>query len=605
MSSLPGRPGWRVVLALLLLLGAGATAAAEREPPGPAPVAPRLARELARAQGPVSFLVILAEQPDPVGYLAQRGLSRSHPRIRAQALYTYLTAFAARRQAALRAWLDAQGVPYRAFYVVNALEVTGDAGLVAALRRRPEVGRLVANPRVALQPPTPTASRTAVLPDIPYGIRYTRAPQVWLQGYRGQGIVVASQDTGVDWEHPALKPHYRGWDPQTQTVDHRYNWYDAWGTAGRPARCDPDPQVPCDDNGHGTHTVGTMVGSDPGSPTGNQVGMAPEARWIGCRNMNRGVGTPASYMACFQFFLAPHPQGGDPFTEGDPARAPHVINNSWYCPPEEGCDYDTLRQAVQTMDAAGILVVGSGGNNGPECASIRYPIGAYPEVFSVAAHNATGQIAYFSSRGPVTVDGSGRRKPDLSAPGVDVVSTLPGGQFGAASGTSMAAPHVAGAAALLWSAAPHLVGQLDETRRLLAGSATPVLDGQCEPDGEARSPNNVYGYGRLDVAAAVAMARAPAQLTVQVVMPDGRPAADVPVHIMEIRTGALDRAVTGADGRTVFAPVYAGTYRIWVDRFGVDAQETVSLALGEQAEITLVQSYTLLLFPVYGPGALP
>ncbi len=600
MSSVRGRQRWRVLLALLLLLGTGT--AAEGEPPGPAPVAPRLAADLARTQGPVSFLVILAEQPDPVGYLAQKGLSRGHPRVRAQALYAYLTAFAARRQASLRAWLDAQGVPYRAFYLVNALEVTGDAALVAALRRRPEVGRLAANPRIRAQTPTPEASRTAVLPDIPYGIRYTRAPQVWLQGYRGQGIVVASQDTGVDWEHPALKPHYRGWDPETQTVDHRYNWYDAWGSVGRPARCDPDPQVPCDDNGHGTHTVGTMVGYDPTSPTGNQVGMAPEARWIGCRNMDRGVGTPASYMACFQFFLAPHPQDGDPFTDGDPSRAPHVINNSWYCPPDEGCDYETLRQAVQTVDAAGILVVGSGGNNGPECASIRYPIGAYPEVFSVAAHNATGQVAYFSSRGPVTVNGSHRRKPDLSAPGVDVVSTLPGGRFGSASGTSMAAPHVAGAVALLWSAAPHLVGRLDETRRLLEGNATPVLDDQCEPDGEARSPNNVYGYGRLDVAAAVAVALAPARLTVQVTMPDGRPAAHVPVQVVDTRTGTPERALTGPDGRAVFAQVYAGTYRVRVDRFGVAAQETVSLALGEQAEITLVQPYTLLLFPVYGSG---
>ena len=195
----------------------------------------------------------------------------------------------------LRAWLDKRGIAYRSFYIVNAIEVQGDASLALALRARADVGRLAANPTVALSVVDELApaklNTTNPPPDPPYGIRYANAPVVWGLGYTGQGIVVASQDTGVDWTHPALHDQYRGWITATQTVTHPYNWYDYWGTANR-QNCDPNPQVPCDDNSHGTHTVGTMLGEDPRN--GQIIGMAPDAQWIGCRNMNGGDGTPAS-----------------------------------------------------------------------------------------------------------------------------------------------------------------------------------------------------------------------------------------------------------------------------------------------------------------------
>ncbi len=157
---------------------------------------------------------------------------------------------------------------------------------------------------------------------------------MWALGYEGQGIILASQDTGVQWDHPALIGHYRGWDAGTSTASHAYNWLDAFPTdPNRPGTCSPDLQVPCDDYGHGTHTVGTMVGEAPVDTGGyDRVGMAPQAQWIGCRNMDNGDGTPASYTACFEFFLAPYPQGGNPATEGNPALAPNIINNSWTCP---------------------------------------------------------------------------------------------------------------------------------------------------------------------------------------------------------------------------------------------------------------------------------
>jgi subtilisin family serine protease len=492
-------------------------------------------------------------------------------------LYQYLTDFARRSQTPLWQWLDAQGVEYRPFYIVNAIEVMGDAELIAALRQRPEVARLAANPRVAIPEPEREAD---VLPRgqqavaAPYGILYTNAPQVWELGYRGQGVVIASQDTGVDWTHPALQSKYRGWDSATLTATHEYNWFDAWGMEGR-AGCDPDPQIPCDDNGHGTHTVGTLLGSDDDDPNTPVIGMAPDAEWIGCRNMNRGNGTPASYTACFQFFLAPYPQNGDPFTDGEPAKAPDLINNSWYCPPEEGCDLESLRQVVQTVQAAGQLIVVSAGNHGPSCASIKYPISAYVEVFSVGAHSSEGVVANFSSRGPVVVDGSGQIKPEISAPGVSVLSSRVGGGYMTLSGTSMASPHVAGAVALLWSAAPHLKGQLDETEQILVKSATPVLDTSIIHwfyDDEERlvcisgskSPNYTYGYGRLDAAAAVDMALHPASLQVTL-SASSAPTVTAQVILTDTLTGFTYSGETDTEGEFMLPRLYAGTYELRVD----------------------------------------
>ena len=586
------------LLTLLWWIGGLSALAQEDLPNAPvhlAAISPTLEQELAESNTPVSFLIILSEQPDPEGYLSRLGLRAASRTAKGEAIYRYLSGFARSQQLPLRAWLDKRGIDYRSFYIVNAIEVKGDESLALALRARADVGRLAGNPAVALsvvERLTPVNADTAnPPPDPPYGIRHANAPVVWGLGYTGQGIVVASQDTGVDWTHPALRDQYRGWITTTQTVTHPYNWFDYWGTANR-GNCDPDPQVPCDDFGHGTHTVGTMLGEDPRN--GQIIGMAPDAQWIGCRNMRGGDGTPASYMACFEFFLAPFPQGGNPQTDGDPSKAPHIINNSWYCPPSEGCDLESLHQVVRTVRAAGQLIVVSGGNEGPGCSSAKFPITIYPEVFSVGAHNGAGNITGFSSRGPVTVDGSGRLKPQISAAGDSVMSTVPGGGYGNSSGTSMASPHVAGAAALLWSAAPALIGQLDETEQILMKSATPVLHNGCGEGPQPVSPNNTYGYGRLNVAAAVGLALHPGVITTTVKGVLG-PLAGITVTLTDNQTQAQRSGLTDSAGQVTFQRVSSGTYRITATGGGLSEEVAVIVRADEAklVEFTLTKLYYL------------
>ena len=499
-------------------------------------------------------------------------------------MYRSLTQRALRSQAPIRAWLDENGIPYRAFYIVNMIEVQGDAELAQALRDLPGVNRLAANPQVPGQPTIPTQPAPTWLEPLPvegaqsanssdaglYGLSYTHAPEVWNLGYTGQGIVVASQDTGVQWDHPAIIDRYRGWNAATSQASHPYNWFDAWGTPDPSDRCGPNHQIPCDDNGHGTHTVGAMLGdatydaSDHKLNPHTIIGMAPGAQWIGCRNMRNDYGTPASYAACFEFMLAPYPLDGDPFTDGRPELAPHIINNSWSCPPTEDCDSESLRQVVETVRAAGQLVVASAGNYGPSCTSVQYPIAIHDAVFSIGAHGSSGQIASFSSRGPVTADGSNRLKPDISAPGVDVLSASAGNSYTRSSGTSMSSPHVAGAAALLWSAAPDLIGNVDLTEQVLIKSATPVLDNQCLPGSAPASPNPTYGYGRLDVLAAVTMARTPWEVVVRVTDHNGMPQVDTRVVVIDELTKYRSVTMTNGNGVARLKPVYNGSYTLRV-----------------------------------------
>lgn len=401
-----------------------------------------------------------------------------------------------RQQQSLRKALSARGVAHRGFWVANVVQARVDAATLDWLAARSDVRIIVEDAAFKAAPVQREPSMPKTLAAIEWGVTRVRAPEVWALGHVGSGVVIAGQDSGYDWDHPALRDAYRGWNGSSAQHDH--HWHDAIN-GGAVNACGFSSPEPCDDNNHGTHTMGTMVGDDGGA---NQVGVAPGARWIGCRNMNQGNGTVATYLDCFEWFLAPtNLAGGDP----QPALAPHIINNSWACPPSEGCiSPAALDEAIANVHAAGIFQVASAGNAGSACGSVVDPPAIHPLMFSVGATTSTDVIAGYSSRGPVTIDGSGRLKPDATAPGSSVRSSVRGGAYAALSGTSMASPHVAGVAALMMGANPALKGDPDRVAELLRTHAIGTTSTQdCGAFPGALVPNAVFGHGRIDAFAAV------------------------------------------------------------------------------------------------------
>ncbi len=410
---------------------------------------------------------------------------------RLQFVYHTLTEHANTTQADLRASLDRLGVSYQPYYLVNALEVNGGPFVRAYLMTRSDVAQVLDSPHLR---PLPAALAVDTGPiesepsTPPWNIAAIGADQVWNDLHvTGKGIVIGQSDSGVDGSHPALAAGYRGQNGQND-----YNWLDPWtGT-----------KAPTDFGGHGTHTLGTVLGR-------GGIGVAPDAQWFACVNLQRNLGDPPLYLDCMQFMLAPFPQGGNPLKDGNPTLAAHVLNNSWGCPEIEGCDAEALMPATRALRDAGIFVVASAGNSGPACSTVTDPIAIYAAAFSVGAVDEQGNVVDFSSRGPVTVDGSGRPKPDIAAPGDNVISSLPGNTYGPESGTSMAGPHVAGVVALMWSANPKLIGDIARTEQILRQTAQ-AYHGTQQPGcfSETNGVSNAYGYGIVDAYAAVQAALA-------------------------------------------------------------------------------------------------
>jgi len=530
MASLEGldvRTG-RAVVGLCLLVGLALVVPnlpALARLAGPAAVDPRVLTDTAGGKS-TSVVVFMADQAN---VQSARGLRNRIERGRA--VERALTQHAAQSQQAITHWLTARDVPFHSFWVANMLVLDADRDLVDLLAARPDVARIDANtPSRGIEDPTIShidlslAATASVEP----GVANVRAPDVWNLGDTGSGIVIGDADTGVRWTHTYIKHAYRGWNGSS--ADHNYNWHDAIHSGG--GVCGANTQAPCDDNGHGTHTVGTLVGDDGGT---NKTGVAPGAKWIGCRNMNQGVGKPSTYAECFQFFLAPTDLAGH---NPNPDLRPDIVSNSWACPPTEGCNTGAeLETIVNNLGAAGIFVVAAAGNYGPTCSTVEYPAGMYAGAFTVGAIDPSNNfLAGFSSRGPALYYTPALRKPNLSAPGVDVRSAWRTSDtaYAWSDGTSMATPHVAGVVALLWSARPELVGDTDATRAILEGSANPaVAVDPPERCGDLNSwdvPNNSFGFGRVDALAALnEPAPTPAPTPTATVTPTPTPAAGATV----------------------------------------------------------------------------
>jgi subtilisin family serine protease len=511
-------------------------------------IAPQVLADTADGKS-ASVVILLADQAD-----VSAAYEMKDQNARGWFVYNTLTQHAARTQVGLQQLLESRGVAYQSLWVANMLVATADRSLVELLAARSDVARIDSNrPTRWIEEPAVekfgVAPRNANAPDtVEWGVLNVNAPAVWALGFTGQGMVVGNEDTGMRWTHNALKPKYRGWNGSS--ADHNFNWHDSIHSGG--GSCGPNTVAPCDDNGHGTHTTGTTVGDDG---AGNQVGVAPGAKWIGCRNMDQGNGTPATYTECFQFFIAPTDLAGN---NANPALRPHVINNSWSCPASEGCvTRAELETIINNTEASGIFVEVSAGNSGPGCSTVVDPPAIYSASFSTGAIDISNVLASFSSRGPSTFYTPNLLKPNISAPGVNVRSSTLSSDtsYGNLSGTSMAGPHVSGVVALLWSARPPLVRNIAATKAILQSTANPAVTVSpaqtCGGTTSAQIPNNSFGYGRVDALAAVNAipTAAPASISGRITTADGQPLAGVTI---QMSGGGSRKSITDSNGNYRF-----------------------------------------------------
>jgi hypothetical protein len=360
-------------------------------------------------------------------------------------------------------------IEYHPYYIVNAVAVKADGAAFDQLAGRADVAYIETMGTSRIPDPLPGAAEGVLA--VEWGVLRIGADRVWSDfGVRGEGVVVANIDTGVKFDHAALVSQYRG----TLEGTHDYNWFDPNGAA-----------APFDNNGHGTHTMGSMVGSDG---SGNQVGVAPEAQWIAAKGCASNYCSDTDLLDSAEWILAPYPIGASA-EEGDPTRRPHIVNNSW----GGGGGNLWYQASVQAWRAAGIFPAFSAGNSGPGSGTVGSP-GDYAESFASGATDSGDTIASFSSRGPSSL--TDETKPDVSSPGVNVRSAWNDGGYRAISGTSMASPHTAGCAALILSTSPDL--GIETVEDLLTGTAV---------DLGSSGPDFTYGHGRIDCYEAVTEAR--------------------------------------------------------------------------------------------------
>ncbi|TMW69617.1 hypothetical protein Poli38472_001773 [Pythium oligandrum] len=335
------------------------------------------------------------------------------------------------------------------YWISNQIFVEGaTASFLERLSALPSVGEIREEevykvPEVFAAPMNSTATNE-------WGVEKIQAPAVWATGNTGKGVIVGQIDTGVRGTHEAVKGNFRG----------AYGWFD-------PEAKKPEPY---DNNGHGSHTMGTIAGI-------NGIGVAPGATWMACKGLS---------------------------------KAPHLVSNSW----GGGQGSSTYKAAIDTWHAAGIIPIFANGNNGRLGCNTANSPGDLASVIAVGATDSTDTLGDFSSKGPTV---GGIMKPEISAPGVDVRSSWNTGdsEYNFVSGASMATPHVSGAVALLLAAKPGL--KFDQVREALiknVDTESLLPSGfSCGTTKDGVFPNNMYGYGRLNINKAIGSTPVPTPTT--------------------------------------------------------------------------------------------
>ncbi|MFI0242300.1 S8 family serine peptidase [Streptomyces sp. NPDC016845] len=542
-----------------------------------------LLRSAVSKGGDATFFVVLKDQANLSGAKKQK----THAK-KATAAYKELRTHAKSSQRSLTSFLDKEKIGHKDYWIANTVQVTGDQDLVNQLATRSDVKSVIKARKFKLDDSETsdaevTGSRTTPATtessadggDAPeWGVSDIKADQVWDRYEdRGEGIVVANIDSGVQYDHPDLVQQYRG-NNGDGTFTNDYNFHDTFGAC-------PSDGTPCDDNGHGTHTMGTMVAK-------NGIGVAPNAKWMAAKACDSaGYCYQENLLEAGQWILAPTDHNG---RNPRPDLAPDIVNNSW---GNTGGTDPFYQDILAAWHSAGIFEAFAAGNSGDgtTCATTDPP-GAQADSYGVGAYDASGEIAGFSGFGPSRVDGSA--EPDITAPGVDIESTWPGSSYNTEQGTSMATPHVAGAVALLWSATPALIGNIDETHKLLDEGAIDVDDTHC---GGTAGANNVWGEGKLDILASVEAAPHTAATVTGKVTDKATGAA---LNNFTVRAtdaaGSVRTVTTAADG-SYRLPLAPGTYSFASGGYGYATGSATGVTLAAQQ--TFTQDFALRAVPAH------
>ncbi|KAL3670704.1 hypothetical protein V7S43_003892 [Phytophthora oleae] len=392
-----------------------------------------------------------------------------------QNIVTALQQHAQQSQGPILQLLAAAGITFKSNWITNTIEILDcPVELLKQILTLTLVKQVIFDLIIDLDPIQTAADSTSNTAAAGWGASKIQATNVWSTGITGQNVIVGTIDTGVRNTHEALVDNWVG----------GYGWYD-------PSQ---KTATPFDANGHGTHTAATIAGK-------KGVGIAPGAKWMTCKGCGASSCTLSLLTACAQFMLCPTDTNGN---NCNAAKAPHIVSNSWGA--GQGLTY--FQPSLDAWAAARIIPVFSAGNSGANgCGSVVSP-GDSAKAFAVGASDSNDALGLFSSLGPAV---NGLVKPDFTGPGVSVRSAWNGNNsdYLSVSGTSMAAPHLAGTIALALSKRPGLC--FDSVKEILTGSTAKSLPNvamTCGGTSSSTFPNNQYGYGRLNALNAVNAAAA-------------------------------------------------------------------------------------------------
>jgi len=501
-------------------------------------------------------------------------------------VFNTLSNAASTSQASTVKFLADAGISYKTHWINNSIYVArSDRSVLSGLMSFSGIDS-IRSPRTYFlyEPDKSGAKDDNGINAIEPSLAHIHVDDVWGMGFTGSGIVVANIDTGVRYTHEALVDQYRG-NNGDGTFSHDYNWFDPYG----------EYSFPADNNSHGTHTMGTMVGDDGGV---NQIGIAPGADWMACRACNTSTCSDVALLTCAEFVAAPTTIDG---TFPNPDLRANIVNNSW---GDCSQTYDGwFQNVINIWHAAGIYPVFSNGNasncgfsSPPGLNTVGNPA-RYGNVTGVGSTgNNNGLYASHSNWGPTdnsdTINptaGYNLMKPQVVAPGVNIRSSVADSDTAYENGwtgTSMSAPHVSGLVALIWQTAPCLVGDYANTETLMEQTAMEII----YDDGSALTPTNypnfATGWGEIDALAAVNQALTlcnTGHLNGKVTSDGSSPIEGASVRA-ETGLGYFRSALTAADG-TFSLDLDQGNYTVTATKYGYssDSISNVSIIEGESA----------------------